>query len=156
MDKLVLGTSAFVKLYLPEKGSVWLRNFIAGKEIILSQLVMIEFINTITRLQREGILSNTNAYNLYNSALRDVIRYSIVPVGIQAQLDKCYELGTTLPSNLRLRSLDSIHLATALIAQATTNSLNPLPFFTFVTADSQLIRTAQHFGLNTENPENHP
>jgi uncharacterized protein len=155
MDKLALDTSAFVKLYLPETGSAWLRNFILGKEVIISQLVLFEFTHTITRLHREGHISRTDADSLYRRAKTDTTRFTNISIRPTRQMDKCYELGVNLPSILRLRTLDGIHLATALLAQTVANSLNPSPSFTFVTADAQLVRTAQHFGLTTENPENH-
>jgi predicted nucleic acid-binding protein len=156
MDKLFLDTSSFLKLYVAEKGSSWLGNYITGKEIVASELVLFESSNTLTRLFREGKITQGEAITLLDQILQDAQAYTIVPISTVPLVKQVNNLGLNLPPNLRLRSLDSIHLATALIAQAATNSLNPPPSFTFVTADAQLIRTAQHFGLTTENPENHP
>jgi predicted nucleic acid-binding protein len=156
MDKLFLDTSAFLKLYLAEKGSTWLTNFVTNKDVSISELVLFESSNTLTRLFREGKISQNDAVTLLDQMLQNVKNYTLIPVSTTILIRKVNELGLSLPNSLRLRSLDAIHLATALIVQEATNKVIPNTGFTFVTADAQLVRTAKHFGLTTENPDDHP
>jgi predicted nucleic acid-binding protein len=156
MDKIVMDTSAFFKLYQVERGSAWLKNFVVGKEISISRLVLYECGNTLARLSREGVYTKSQGVGTYQQIRQDSLSHIIVPIDAPEVLDKSIDIAFDIPPNLRLRTLDSIHLATALIAQEATKTLNPTPLFTFITADAQLVRTAQHFGLTVENPENHP
>lgn len=58
MAIVYLDTSAFLKLYIPERGSSWLQNFTLNKEIVISQLVMFESSNSLARRYREGTFTN--------------------------------------------------------------------------------------------------
>ncbi len=42
MALLYLDTSAFMKLYLPEKGSNWLQSYILNNQIVISELILVE------------------------------------------------------------------------------------------------------------------
>jgi uncharacterized protein len=156
MDKLFLDSSAFIKLYVPEKGSAWLSRFINGKEIIVSQLILFECIGALGRLYRESTFSKPDAIALYRQIERDSLNYLVVPLGRQEQIDQVLDTTFGLATNLRLRTLDAIHLATAQITEEANKRLTPPTLFTFISADRQLLQVAQTLGLSVENPENYP
>ena len=54
-----------------------------------------------------------------------------------------------------LRAYDAVQLAAALRVQAAVPS-NQNSIFTFLTADTRLITTAEAKGIATENPNDHP
>lgn len=156
MAKLYLDTSAFLKLYRSEVGSTWLKNFVGGNEIIISRLTIFESANTFARLYREGLLTRLVAFGLYRQIRRDSRNFSIIPLGTSQQLRTATSTAFNLATGLRLRTLDAIHLATAIQADEAARSLTPPVPFLFVSSDGQLLRVAQSIGLTVENPEDHP
>lgn len=68
MALVFLETSAFLKLYLVEKGSSWLKSFISGNQVVLSQLTLAESATTLqdcieaVLIQSKRLLSYTPKY----------------------------------------------------------------------------------------------
>lgn len=71
------------------------------------------------------------------------------------QLNRLAQLLFNLPSGLKLRSLDSLHLLAAEIAFEDATNLMPPEPFVFVSSDIQLLRVALARGLVTQNPEDY-
>jgi predicted nucleic acid-binding protein len=156
MPKLYLDTSAFLKLYRAEVGSNWLKNFVIGNELIISQLTLFESANTLARLYREGFFTRLVALGLYRQIRRDSRKLTLLPLGTPQQLRRATSIAFNLTGGLRLRTLDAIQLATAIQAEEVARSLTPPVPFLFVSSDSQLLQVARSIGLVVENPEDHP
>jgi hypothetical protein len=85
-----------------------------------------------------------------------LVTISVIPINTARILPKVNQLGINLQTGLRLRTLDSIQLATAQLAQEALRNSGSTELITFLSADAQLLRVAVNVGFNTENPENHP
>src|SRR5688500_5913592 len=109
MAYVFLDTSAFIKLYHLEQGSTWLKMFIMGKHIAVSELVLIESATTLGRLYRQGIYTKRRASQIYSEIYRERSKYVIAPLGSVLQRNKVVSLAFNLPIHLRLRALDGIH-----------------------------------------------
>lgn len=127
---IYLESSAIVKLVVPEPESEALRHQLAPTgEWISSALARVEVLRALRRRNRtEGALRD---------AERVLSRIALVPLD-ERVLDAAAEVGPTT-----LRSLDAIHLATAL-------SLFGLD--SFVTYDQRLFAAASAAGLRTVAP----
>jgi len=153
---LFLDTSALMKLYLPELGASWIRNLVIGQQITVSELALYESATVFRRHYLEGALTRKQASSLYARLRRDSQVYQIVLLRIERQLPRVVTIAFNLPPGLRLRALDSIHLAAAQVASEQANSVVPPEPFVFVSSDRQLLHVAQFQGFATENPETHP
>jgi predicted nucleic acid-binding protein len=151
-----LDTSAFLKLYLAEKGSTWLKTFVTYKQIVISQLVLIECATTLGRLYRDGVYTKRLASFEYSKISRERSKYEIIQLGSDEQVNKVVSMAFNISPTLRIRALDSIHLATAKIALDAANRLVPPEPFVFLSSDVQLLKVAQAQGFVTENPEAYP
>jgi predicted nucleic acid-binding protein len=156
MGFVFLDTSAFIKLYLIEKGSTWIRNFITNNQVIISELTLAESTNTLIRLFRDGILSGTDVSNILATINIHNAKYVNIPLEIKNQLGMLTTLGYGIPANLRLRTLDALQLVGAEIAKTRILAQDPTVQFTFVSSDIKLLQVAQARGFTTENPENYP
>ena len=128
---LYLDTSALVKLERSEAESVALHSFVVDEEVVTSQVAIVELTRALTRASpalgnglARTILSRCHLINL-TSELLDVAA-SIPPSSI--------------------RSLDAIHLASALDAR------HARPGVTFVAYDDRLLAAAAAAGLPVASP----
>ncbi len=127
---IYLDSSAIVKLVLPEPESLALRSFLASDEDhVSSSLARVEVLRTVRRVD--------DTEDRRRDAERSLARISLVDMR-GPLLGKAGTLG---PPNLR--SLDAIHLATAL-------SLDGLD--AFVTYDHRLADAAREAGLAVVSP----
>ncbi len=156
MDYLFLDTSVFLKLYIAEKGSAWLTNYIVGKQPIISELALFESATALRKRQLDGTLTKIAASSLYAQILQDRFNFEIVTFGLAQLLNEVVNLAFKLPGNFRLRALDAIQLASAGIAQVSVIQQPSFSNFTFLSSDLQLLKVAQAQNLATENPEDYP
>jgi uncharacterized protein len=156
MALVFLDTSALVKLYLPEIGATWLRNFVTNKDIVISELALFESATMLRRRYVEGEFTKDASLDLLAQIVKDSLTYKIVSIGNQSHLTKLTDLAFDLPQTLRLRALDAIHLLAALVALQAANNLAVPETFTFVSSDAQLLKVAQWQDFATENPEDYP
>jgi predicted nucleic acid-binding protein len=99
MTFLFLDTSAFVKLYLKEKGSRWIRNLIKNNQKFISELTLAETTNTTTRLFRDSLISRRKVTSVLTSISNLNSNFEIIPLEIENQLGKIASLGLSLPPN---------------------------------------------------------
>lgn len=156
MAFLYLDTSSFVKLYLVEKNSNWIRINVKGNQVIISELTLAETTNVITRLFRDGKITQHKASTILAVINRQSTNFIIIPLRIREQLGNFTSLGFSLPASLRLRTLDSIQLLAAENARNNIITQDPSADFTFVSSDIKLLQVAQARGFSIENPENYP
>jgi predicted nucleic acid-binding protein len=156
MEVAFLDTSALLKLFFTEIGSTWLANFVKTRQIAVSELVLFEATVSIRRKLVSGTLTKLEAYAAINKINIASGVYTIVPLGGKTLLDAVEDVIFQLPDTLVIRSLDAIHLASAVQIFDNAKLLTPPKPFVFVSSDAQLLRVAQAQKLLTENPEDHP
>lgn len=156
MHKVFLDTNALIKLFVPEVGSSWLTNYVADKEIIISELALIESATVLRRRFQEGFFTRPHASALYARIQRESRDYIIVPINSTLHINRLISLAFNLPANFRIRALDAIHLAAASVEEKEASNKTPADVFTFVSSDLQLLRAVQALGIAIENPEIHP
>ena len=117
-EPVYLDASALVKLFVPEEGSDALNQGLAGlTDVIVSDLALTEMASALGRRTREHRLSREDAQRLYREAskLHAASRRAELTPPIHRRAERLM-LSLTIP----LRTLDALHLATALDAAAAT------------------------------------
>lgn len=143
-------TSALVKHYIDEPGSIWVNSYLSGSPsplILSSVLTSVESSCAFARRLREGNLSVEMHARLLSAFDYDIThKYQLLDV-ISTTVEAARELAYRHP----LRAYDALQLATALLVN---NEIvrEDLPPLLFVTADDRLLRIAQIENLPTENP----
>ena len=134
-EPVYLDASALVKLFVPEEESDALNRALAGlADVIVSDLALTEMASAISRRTREQRLTRQQAQRLYREASRlhaSLHRAELTPP-IHRRAERLM-LSLTVP----LRTLDALHLATALDTEAAT----------VVTFDPRLRDAARSQGL---------
>ena len=139
-------TSAYVKIYHREKGTGIAENLfkeVADREKkgAISYLGLMETVSAFSR-QRELIKGNYEA--LIARILEDMQEHlSIIPIEYEIM-----EKSTFLIIKHRLKTLDSLHLATALFLKNHSSEE-----IVFISSDRELLRAAEKEGLKVINPE---
>jgi predicted nucleic acid-binding protein len=155
MSHFYFDSSALVKRYLREPGSIWVRSLAspaAGHTIVVATITRVEVAAAfaarhrmpggISRMQRDSALSLLLAHLSAH--------YQIAPLD-----NRTLSLAVNLTQVYRLRGYDAVQLATAL----STNHLlisGGLPGLAFITADSDLLIAAEVEGLISDNPNHYP
>lgn len=154
MGAFFFDSSALVKHYLKETGTVWVRGLIAAQpqnEIFLAQVTGVEIIAAITRRLRAGTTTAADAAQAI-SAFRSDLQSHYEVAAISATL---IEEAMNLAELHGLRGYDAIQLATVLRIESvlTAAGIGPL---TLISADVELNQAAQAEGLLTDDPNQHP
>ena len=117
-EPVYLDASALVKLFAPEEGSDALNQALAGlTDVIVSDLALAEMASALGRRTREQRLTREEAHRLYREASK--LHASSHSAELTPPIHRRAErlmLSLTIP----LRTLDALHLATALDAEAAT------------------------------------
>jgi len=117
-EPVYLDASALVKLFVPEGESDALNQALVGlTDVIVSDLALTEMASALSRRTREQRLTRNQAQRLYREASKlhaSSHRAEITPP-IHRRAERLM-LSLTLP----LRTLDALHLATALDTEAAT------------------------------------
>lgn len=147
-------TSALVKRYLTEAGSVWVRSQLAGEAVALSLVAVPEMASALARRTREGEVAPQQRDIIYARFLADAQAYLVVDFTPEIANEAARLMLSRLPA-ISLRALDAIHVATArwCFRQATPRR-EEAGFF--VAADRRLLEAANQVGLATLNPEEQP
>ena len=151
MVNYYLDTSAMLKRYVDELGSVWLRTQISSAvSLVSSQLLIVEVVSAFNRRVREGNLSLIE-YQRVRDVFREDCRatYQIVP-----PTTAIVDLACVLLERQPLRGYDALHLATALTVQQSLQRRD-LPALVFLCADDCLNAAAAAKGLAVDNPNDH-
>lgn len=116
MSLYFVDTSALCKRYVFETGSHWVINLTEPRNehtIVMSQLTLIEVVASLARRQREGAIDPTFFVELQNQFLLHAKKqYTVITLGM-----KIITLARQLVAKHPLRTLDSLQLASALLAQ---------------------------------------
>jgi len=143
-------SSAVVKRYVREGGSLWLRREVSKHDLLISQITPVEVYAALAVKQRTGYLPLFNYYKARKDFAEHIShkQYLIWPVS-----EAIFQMAATLVGRHPLRAYDAIQLATALDYLKTRAPDRAR--FRFLTADDQLERAAQADGLKTDNPNRH-
>ncbi|MGN6257092.1 MAG: type II toxin-antitoxin system VapC family toxin [Solirubrobacterales bacterium] len=135
MSFVYLDASALVKEIREEKGATALRAYLQGAELVSSELVLTEVPRALHRAAAENPGSSLEAS--LRRAAETLDRLALRPV------DDALLIGAGLLAEPTLRSLDAIHVVTALYLY---------PIDAFVTYDKRQASVAQLAGLKTVAP----
>jgi predicted nucleic acid-binding protein len=136
--KLYLDTSALVKLYVDEDGSLAVRRAVERADLIAtSAIAYVEARSAFVRRRHEGGLSSAGYRRIVRDLDADWDRYWVLGVS-----DALVREGARLAEAHRLRAFDAVHLAsaTAVRAEGGDGCL-------FACWDSTLQRAAEREGL---------
>lgn len=154
MSVFFLDTSALVKRYFLETGSVWVQGLTepaSGNTIILSEITLAETAAVIAAKHRASggitLVERDEILRLFSQHCVD--EYILIPAS-RPIIDRA----VTLTQTYRLRGYDAVQLATALIVNAQYHAAS-LPQISFLSADNDLIVAASAEGLATDNPNHH-
>jgi len=146
-------SSALVKRYIAETGSVWVRSLCAPEAnsiIYLSRITGAEVIAAIFRRQRMGDLLVEDARIVSRQFRKDFQQnYRVIEV-----TGEIVEQAMDLAETWALRGYDAVQLATALYLHRIRQELGLSPLI-FVSADENLNAVAEAKGLRAENPNLH-
>lgn len=154
MTAYFLDSSALVKRYVPETGSTWIRALSAqetGNSLIIARITWVEVRSAISRREREGSLTPTDATLIIQRFRSDLNnQYQVI------ELDSTLaQTAGQLVGQYPLRAYDAVQLASVLLLQsafATTQSTSLI----FLTADDRLSAVATDLELLSDNPNHHP
>ena len=129
-------TSVLAKRYVEEAGSPRARSLFRKYRFLSSAIAPLELVSAITRRYKTGELTDKNHQAIMNRIHVDRSYWELVEVS-PIVLERAEDLIT----NTNLRSLDAIHVASALVFQSLTGRRIP-----FITAD-EMQREAASSGM---------
>lgn len=159
MANYYFDSSAFVKLYLREAGSLWVDQIIHAQDqhgervnlAVFASIGIAEVGAAIARRWRMGALSDHERGILFRRFMNDHRRVYTTLALTEDVMVRAAELTQNFP----LRGFDAVHLASALNFHQILQKEGGEPFV-FVTSDEVLLQAAQASGLVVENPSHYP
>jgi hypothetical protein len=154
MGAYYFDSSALVKCYADETGSLWVRSVTdpeAGHDIFTSHITGIEVVAAIARKTRRGEISKhdaTTAIGRFKSHFKTQYHIVLMTSGI---VDRAMELA----ERHQLRGYDATQLASALVVHAEL-AAHGISQFVFISADTDLNNVAQTERLSVQNPNDYP
>lgn len=149
-----IDSSALVKRYISETGSIWVLGLfdpIVNNEVFIAAITGVEIVAAITRRTRSGSISATDAVTVCNQFRKDLqTEYQIIEITESVIIS-----GMTLAQTYGLRGYDAVQLAAGCAVNALCLA-NRLPPMVFVSSDNELNVAASSEGLIVENPNMHP
>ncbi|MCP9493991.1 MAG: type II toxin-antitoxin system VapC family toxin [Pyrinomonadaceae bacterium MAG19_C2-C3] len=151
MNAYFLDSSAVVKRYLIEAGSVWVRSLFAAastEPLVIARITGAEVVAAITRRSRGGSIATADAAIALASFRQDIVAgFSFVEITFPLVAS-----AMNLAEKHVLRGYDAVQLAALEASYVLAQSQTTL---VFIAADVQLLNAAQAEGLSIENPNNH-
>lgn len=137
-------TSALVKRFIREKGSKTIQQIFNQKDILVTtaKVTYVEALAAFARRKREGYISEKDFNAICRILFREWKSYYIIEL-----TNEVLEISRNLLIKYPLRSLDAIHLASAMILK------NKLQSLSFACCDLRLLSVAQKEGFLIINPE---
>ncbi len=155
MSYYYVDSSALVKRYLTEIGSVWiaaLTDSAVGNTIVVAEVTRVEVAAALAARQRASFgITLAERDQLVTLVLQHFdTEYMLVPLNNQI-----YYQAVRLTQQHRLRGYDAVQLAAARDINTLAVAAG-LPALTFVAADDDLLVAARAEGLAAENPNLYP
>jgi predicted nucleic acid-binding protein len=146
-------SSAIVKRYVNEQGSVWVAattDPTTGTSIYVVAISGVEVVAALARKLKGNLLRSTEASDAIRRLHHDMTnQYSVVNVS-----DAVIKRSMAMAEAHALRGYDAVQLGAALELNARRVTLGGAPL-TLVTADAELLAAAVLEGLPTDDPNNH-
>ena len=131
-------SSALAKLYVPEAESEQLDQFLRGRrDLIISELAITEVISAAARRRREGALNAEQTNQIRDAIMADAQSGSFRRFDITPAIHREAERMLLSADSVALRTLDALHIAIALSAQAQA----------VITFDLRMAEAAALYGL---------
>ena len=143
-----LGTSALVKIYIQEEGSLKMLRLVESQDaaqFIILDVALVEFRSAIRRRERQGDIRAPDADRVLKQIEENASSFYLMQPSNSAVMEEASRLLDSHP----LKAYDAIQLAGCLVAR--TGVVPPLYF---VCADDRLCEAAAYEGLNVINPLN--
>ncbi|MEM6281732.1 MAG: type II toxin-antitoxin system VapC family toxin [Chloroflexota bacterium] len=153
MSSYFIDSSALVKRYMPETGTVWIRNITAqqsGNDIFVAQITVVEILSAISRVYHDGDIDR----HTLQSFRRLVERHMQSQYRVLALSNAIVTQALDLQENHRLRAYDAVQLASALALQHRAAAVGAA--ITFIASDTRLLQAASSERLQTDTPNNYP
>lgn len=154
MTVYFLDSSALVKRYIAEVGTVWIQALTdaeTGNLLFLARIAWVEVLSAFARRQREGLLNGAEVNELmlaFHAHLNH--QYEMVEVDVPLVAMACQ-----LVMQHPLRAYDAVQLAAALRVQTALGQAEDSTLM-FLSADERLLSVASAMNLATDNPNQHP
>jgi predicted nucleic acid-binding protein len=150
MTAFYFDTSAIVKRYRIEKGTLAVdeifNNYQSDDKFYTSFLAILEVTSSITRLARNGQISNYIAREILSRFKQDIHNsFQIFPLD-----DETASSAVFMVEQFGLRSADAIHMATAVLIF----SVMPGSSFFMVSSDRELLEAAISCHITPLDPQN--
>ncbi|MBI2985642.1 MAG: type II toxin-antitoxin system VapC family toxin [Deltaproteobacteria bacterium] len=139
MTFVYFDTSALVKRYVSEPGSLQVRAFLRRHDLLSSAVTPVEVLSALCRRKQSGDLSEENFTAVLRRVQSDRIRWELVEVGAMV-LSRAEEI---VQGSVAVRALDAIHLASLVTFQSASGIRIP-----FVTGDTRQRDAATYLGLD--------
>jgi uncharacterized protein len=147
-------TSALAKRYISETGSIWVRSLLdpaAGAQTFIVRVAAVELIAAVTRRERAGSISTTDATTARTAFERDLdSEYQVAEVTV-ALVRRAMRLAAAHG----MRGYDAMHLAAALEVNEALVASASAPLI-LISADVELNAAAVAEGLAVKDPNAHP
>ena len=152
MPVCFLDSSALVKCYVAEPGSVWTRSTLDDEDTVvyLASLSQVETISALTRRFRRTDISQQE-FNVACEQFRLDLSSQFEVVGLSNRL---IEEATTFARSHGLRAYDAVQLAAALDTSRVISQVEATELI-LVSADLELNAAAAAEGLKVEDPNTH-
>ena len=154
MPDNVWDTSAIVKLYVPERGSDYVRQLAATDEIVIASITVVEFAAALRRRAVAGDLTVDQRDSTYQRFLADASEFSLVEANDAVRKEAARLLLDEPRVAGRLRGFDAVQLATARVWFEALRRAS-IEAGAFVVADGALRDAAAALGMRVDNPEEH-
>lgn len=139
MTFIYFDTSALVKRYVSEPGSLQVRAFLRRHDLLSSAVTPLEVLSALCRRKHNGDLSQENFTAVLRRVRSDRIQWELVEVGAVV-LSRAEEI---VQGSVGVRALDAIHLASLVTFQSASGIRIP-----FVTGDVRQRDAATYLGLD--------
>jgi uncharacterized protein len=149
-----LDSSALVKRYVSEAGSLWVIQLLdpaLKHNIFIAAIASVEMIAAISRRARSGSLTAQAASTICSQIKADLTTdFEIIEI-TEMVISSAMQLAETY----QLRGYDAVQLAAAVAVNQLCIAHN-LTSVIFISADHELNAAAGREGLTIENPNNYP
>jgi predicted nucleic acid-binding protein len=146
-------SSAIVKRYVNEAGTVWVTSLIdptAGNEILVARISGVEVVAAIKRRERIGTTSLQDALVAVTNFRRDfAVFFTVLEISASLIAD-----AMSLAERHDVRGYDAVQLAAALEVNRRRTALGLSPSV-LVSADQSLNQAGVAEGLRVDDPNNH-
>jgi len=154
MPVLFLDSSALVKRYVRETGSIWVQrqtDATSQNSLYIVRLTGVEVVSAITRKARAGGMSAADALSATADFQADFpTAYNLVEITPALTVEAMRLVGKHA-----LRAYDALQLAAALHVNDALSAFQATGL-TLLSADTELCAAAQASGLMVDDPNHHP